>query len=100
MQPDGSLEPVGGWSWITGEPFAYTNWEPGEPNNDFQGENENRIEIYAQPSGTWNDLASDGPLFPVGYLIEYPPSVTSVPEPAMGAALMVTWVLTLRRRCV
>ncbi len=27
-------EYVGGlWVWATGEPFAYTNWAPGEPNN-------------------------------------------------------------------
>jgi len=35
-QPPGSLEPDGGWQWITGEPWVYTNWDIGEPNNDYQ----------------------------------------------------------------
>ena len=26
-------EPSGGWTWVTGEPFVYTNWSTGEPNN-------------------------------------------------------------------
>lgn len=38
-QPLASPEPGGGWTWVTQtgalspEPFAYTNWESGEPNN-------------------------------------------------------------------
>src|SRR5438034_10728326 len=27
------LEPRGGWRWVTGEPWSYTAWEAGEPNN-------------------------------------------------------------------
>jgi hypothetical protein len=26
-------EPLGGWKWITGESFTFTNWHPGEPDN-------------------------------------------------------------------
>ncbi|MEX2186008.1 MAG: Ig-like domain-containing protein [Pirellulales bacterium] len=26
------VEPAGGWRWITGEAWEYTNWVPGEPN--------------------------------------------------------------------
>ncbi len=26
-------EPGGGWEWITGESFGYTNWFPGEPSD-------------------------------------------------------------------
>jgi hypothetical protein len=37
FQPDGSSEPAGGWNWVTGEPFEYSNWFPErplqEPNN-------------------------------------------------------------------
>lgn len=32
-QPPGSQEPAGGWTWITGEPFAFNNWDVTEPNN-------------------------------------------------------------------
>lgn len=34
FQPEGSAEPAGGWQWVTGEPFHYTNWADGEPNDD------------------------------------------------------------------
>ncbi|MES1180317.1 MAG: lectin-like protein, partial [Verrucomicrobiota bacterium] len=34
-QPAGSVEPAGGWTWISGEPVTYTDWTPpGEPNNN------------------------------------------------------------------
>ena len=26
VQPDGSVEPDGGWTWVTGEPWTYTSW--------------------------------------------------------------------------
>jgi len=29
----GGLKSEGLWTWITDEPFDYTNWSPGEPNN-------------------------------------------------------------------
>src|SRR5262245_38901227 len=32
-----SSEPAGGWRWITGEPWVYTNWDAGEPNNAYGG---------------------------------------------------------------
>ena len=28
FQPAGSPEPAGGWQWVTGEPWIYTNWLP------------------------------------------------------------------------
>ena len=33
-QPNGSVEPASGWSWISGESVNYTNWTTGEPNNN------------------------------------------------------------------
>ena len=51
--PDYS-EPAGGWRWITGEPWGFTNWHWGEPNN-YHGE-ENLLEMHSD--GTWNDIAS------------------------------------------
>ena len=32
-QLDGSPEPAGGWTWVTGEPFRYNNWSRGNPDN-------------------------------------------------------------------
>ena len=64
IQPPGSVEPSGGFTWITGEPFIYTDWHNGEPNN--VSNIEDAIEFTG---GRWNDI-------PRGdirhtYLVEY-----------------------------
>lgn len=74
FQPDGSAEPGGGWQWITGEPFVYTNWAGGEPNN--AGGTENVIQIYHTTPGGWNDVTSPPGKYN-GYVVEFEP----VPEP-------------------
>ena len=33
-------EPAGGWRWITDEPWSFTNWGAGEPNNASNGHGE------------------------------------------------------------
>ena len=50
FQPDGSPEPAGGWTWITGEPWDFTNWSSSEPNNVG---NEMYLEMFS--NGKWND---------------------------------------------
>jgi hypothetical protein len=62
----GYSEPANGWEWVTGEPLAFTNWYPGEP-NDLIGA-ENHAEIYA--NGQWND-APINHVYTRKYLIEY-----------------------------
>lgn len=59
-QIDGSFEPDGGWAWVTGEPFDYTNWDLGQPSN-YQGSNENRIHFGNKRTRvpTWNDVIDD-----------------------------------------
>ncbi|XP_021354593.1 macrophage mannose receptor 1-like isoform X2 [Mizuhopecten yessoensis] len=42
----------GGWSWTDRSPFAYLNWQSGEP-NDYH-HNEDCGAIFTQ-KGTWND---------------------------------------------
>jgi hypothetical protein len=57
FQPPGSAEPLGLWSWVTGEPWSYTSWDTGEPNN-LNG-NEDHLHFYApgtNPLPRWNDL--------------------------------------------
>jgi hypothetical protein len=44
----------GVWEWITGEPWSYTNWQPGEPNDAFGGED------YLEWAGSWNDVPNSG----------------------------------------
>lgn len=70
LQPAGSAEPGGGFTWITGEPFVYTNWRSGEPNNA----NPTGIEdtLYYTSTGTWNDISADVVDAAVTfYLVEY-----------------------------
>jgi hypothetical protein len=71
FQPPGSPEPAGNWQWVTGEPFVYTNWRPGEPNNVTGSEDNLVIDLPApnEFAGFWND---EGFLFNIsGYVVEY-----------------------------
>ncbi len=66
VQEPGSSEPSGGWGWVTGEEFGYTNWYASvpsgalpEPNDIIQ--NEDVMVMFTQtengvPAGTWADL--------------------------------------------
>jgi hypothetical protein len=79
FQPPGSPEPGGGWQWVTGEPFVYDNWRPGEPNN-LCNDAEDYIEMFGAPNvaiGLWND-ATNAPLLGCtapagGFVVEYEP---------------------------
>ena len=48
----------GVWEWISGEPWSYDNWSPGEPNNRFDEEH------YLEWATTWNDVPDVG--YPFG----------------------------------
>jgi hypothetical protein len=74
-QTAGSPEPAGGWKWISGESWGYSNWWPdGQPDNAGGGENYLDFEggplqnVY--PGGWWNDVKVDvnGPR---AYVIEW-----------------------------
>ncbi|HEX9063379.1 MAG TPA: lectin-like protein, partial [Clostridia bacterium] len=70
FQQTGSSEPSGGWQWITGEPWEYTNWSGGEPNNS--GGNENYLHYWSSRdgSGGWNDIANNYSNIK-GYIVEF-----------------------------
>ena len=63
LQTEGAAEPTGGWTWVTGEPFEYTHWASGEPNNfPESGANENRMLFWGpgdSQAGVWNDARED-----------------------------------------
>ncbi|MFL8710808.1 immunoglobulin-like domain-containing protein [Clostridioides sp. GD02377] len=66
-------EKEGTWKWITGEPFEYTNWCPGEPNN-FDAGGENYLVSIKNSNGLWNDTAnSPNPTWTdiEGFVVEY-----------------------------
>ena len=63
-QTNKSIEPAGGWTWVTGEPWYFSAWPPGQPDN--YNNNEDRLEMVS--NGHWNDYPSGGGK---AYLIEY-----------------------------
>lgn len=76
-QPNpGVDEPVGGWAWVTGEPWSFTAWASGEP-NDVGGEDF----LQWWLSDGWNDASEThqevayilevGPAFEVGIFDEW-----------------------------
>jgi len=66
----GYSEPGGGWAWVTGEPFSYTNWRTstGEPNNG-SALGEDSLEMT--DTGDWNDAADTASIFNPGYVVEF-----------------------------
>jgi hypothetical protein len=73
-------EPAGGWSWVSGEPFSYSNWAPGRPNNLEEIEDYGQYLIVqgSNDQATWNDLPNDSLRLtkvqakrPVAYIVEY-----------------------------
>src|SRR5712691_1849172 len=96
IQAPGSVEPGGGWGWVTGEPFSYINWSANSPNNNTTLGNENRIDFYgqgatvAQRQPFWND-AADADTHIAAYVVEY------VPEPTTGALVVALMLLASRR---
>ncbi|MHC4089754.1 MAG: thrombospondin type 3 repeat-containing protein [Planctomycetota bacterium] len=50
-----NCEPDGGWGWSTGAELEYTNWAPGEPNNNHP-DSEERGVMNAFSTGLWADF--------------------------------------------
>lgn len=80
-QPPGSGEPAADWRWVSGEPWSYTNWQPGEPND-----NGTEDWLLWAPSG-WNDQ-----LYVTSNFI-----VERVPEPTTLFLLVVGGAFVRRR---
>lgn len=76
-------EPSGGWRWVTGEPWSYTSWLSGQPDNWLGIEDYLLFwGLYVQ-TPTWNDLGSPQTQI-CSYIVEYesvdtePPTISSV----------------------
>ena len=66
-------EPGGGWEWVTGEPWSFTAWHGGEPNNSG---GEDHIMTWFHNAGGWNDHVPTN----IRYFIEY--NTNPIPEPS------------------
>ncbi len=55
IQDPGYSEPGGGWTWMTGEPVTYTQWNPGQPDNFGQP---NWVAEFGElhADGGWDDV--------------------------------------------
>jgi hypothetical protein len=109
IQPAGTVEPGGGWSWVTGEAFTFSNWAPGEANNT-NGEEDNLEFWWADQSNSngaiWNDLSSGNMSYISGYVVEFEAILVHAPEPSslalagIGIVLLAAHGLHRRRRAV
>lgn len=84
-QPAGSGEPASGWSWVSGTPWSYANWSPGQPDN--AGGVEDSLEYFIGGMlGSWNDVsgATANTSSGAGYIVEYP-----VPPPSTVSGTIV-----------
>lgn len=95
-QPEGSAEPRGGWSWLSGEPWEYSNWavnlddgvidqdprdntQPNDSGNSRDGQRVMGFGEMNRPVSTWGDYMDDvgsygmkfGPGHAYGFVIEY-----------------------------
>lgn len=101
FQFDKANEPSGNWRWVTDEPFDFTNWLVGEPNDEANTED---YLGFATPvnnpfrDSTWNDVTNN--TFTVSYVVEYN-TLAVAPEPAslvlIGMAAL-PWIGMNRRR--
>ena len=86
---DLNSHPEENWHWVTGEPWVYTNWVPGEPNDGAGTGEERYLQMWGFGTispGRWNDDADNtNPGNVGGYFVEY--DVQAVPEPATFALL-------------
>jgi len=73
---DPGVEPADfGWQWVTGEPWAYWNWAPGEPNDSDGPASEQHLDIQGFDTGigVWNDEEHLPNIR--GYIVECEPRV-------------------------
>jgi hypothetical protein len=106
-------ETEGVWKWMAGPEAGavfwnggaggssptFADWLPGEPNSSSAGED--YLSAYPLQTPDWNDTVVDNPT--QGYIVEYSPLSTAVPEPATWALMILGFGgagAALRRRRV
>ena len=73
IQQPSSSEPLGGWGWVTSEPFNFAAWASGQPNNASRYGNQDRIEFWNQNSisSSWQDVSQTALEPGISWIVEY-----------------------------
>ena len=84
-------EKEGDWRWVTGEPFSYTNWDSGDPNNWENSEHY----LTLRSTGKWADEQYCHSKIS-GFIVEYDPVEPDIPKnvtakPTGNKAITVSW---------
>lgn len=102
----GGLKTNDGWQWVTNEPFTFTNWSPGAPNNAAPYEDRLMVLSYSpQPTALWNDYSDARAVqygFPVGFVVEYNAAPVPIPGSIWLFSSSLVGLISLRgkgRRC-
>lgn len=78
IQPN-AIEVSTGWEWVTGEPFVFTSWAGGEPNNGFYAGHGYENAGVFWTGGNWNDGPSSWTSYGNGgYVIEWDVDATVI----------------------
>ncbi len=83
VQLKGAREPDGGWRWVTGEPFLYSDWKRGEPNDaPLHEPSQNRIFFHVEDVGwlaaQWGD--ADSRAVTRSFIVEFDGLSSSSPQ--------------------
>lgn len=78
------------FEWVTGEPFFFTNFAPGQPDDDAAFGGDGECLHLVDSSGTWNDTSCDFVGFVTGRICE-------VPEPGIAHGLAAGLLLLVAR---
>ena len=82
FQLDPSAPADVGWTWVTGEPWEFTNWWPGEPNDAGWFAQEDVL--HFTQTGAWNDLNGTHDV-EAGMIVEYESGTVSSEESSWGS---------------
>ncbi len=84
----------GNWHWVTGEPWSYTNWAPGQPDN--ASPRQDQLIFWDQAPGKWDDNGLPRNDFPTAQFIcewdQQPPTPTAKSVPTMGEWGMIIFI--------